>query len=226
MVFVTSDIHGEYDKFIEILKQIQLKDTDTLYVLGDVVDRGPHPIKVLLKLMEMPNALCIVGNHELMALDGLRLLNTKIGKLLEPVLKEALREMRPNSEGLIFYDHVKKSIISTSQVNCLFRRICEKAGLELAGQHALRHTFATRCIEAGVPALVLKNWMGHTDIHITLDTYADVFARMNAGAVEMLDTKMKDIVPVMLTEIEDDEQDLKHELCSAPYKSIGAPHKI
>ena len=54
MVFVTSDIHGEYDKFIEILKQIQLKDTDTLYVLGDVVDRGPHPIKVLLKLMEMP----------------------------------------------------------------------------------------------------------------------------------------------------------------------------
>lgn len=78
MVFVTSDIHGEYDKFIEILKQIQLKDTDTLYVLGDVVDRGPHPIKVLLKLMEMPNALCIVGNHELMALDGLRFLNTKI----------------------------------------------------------------------------------------------------------------------------------------------------
>ena len=78
MNYVTSDIHGEYDKFIEILEQIRLQDTDTLYVLGDVVDRGPHPIKTLLKLMEMPNAICIVGNHELMALDGLRFLNTKI----------------------------------------------------------------------------------------------------------------------------------------------------
>ena len=78
MVYVISDIHGEYDKFIELLGKIQLKDSDTLYILGDVVDRGPHPIKVLLKIMEMPNAVCIVGNHELMALDGLRFLNTQI----------------------------------------------------------------------------------------------------------------------------------------------------
>ena len=28
--------------------------------------------------MEMPNAVCFVGNHELMALDGLRFLNTQI----------------------------------------------------------------------------------------------------------------------------------------------------
>ena len=53
--YVTSDIHGEYDLFIRLLEKIQLKDKDTLYVLGDVVDRGPHPIKTLLKLMEMPN---------------------------------------------------------------------------------------------------------------------------------------------------------------------------
>ena len=74
--------------------------------------------------------------------------------------------------------------------------------------------------------LTVNGAMGHTDIHITLDTYADVFARMNAGAVEMLDTKMKDIVPVLQAGMEDDQRDLKHELYSAPYKSIGAPHKI
>ena len=78
MNYVISDIHGYYDQFEEILNQIQLKWTDTLYVLGDVVDYGPNPIKTLLKLMEMPNAVCIVGNHELMALDGLRFLNTQI----------------------------------------------------------------------------------------------------------------------------------------------------
>lgn len=78
MNYVISDIHGYYDQFIELLDLKQLKDTDTLYVLGDVVDRGPNPIKTLLKLMEMSNAVCIVGNHELMALDGLRFLNTQI----------------------------------------------------------------------------------------------------------------------------------------------------
>ena len=78
MNYVISDIHGYYEQFIEIIESIQIKETDTLYVLGDVVDRGPNPIKTLMKLMEMPNAICIVGNHELMALDGLRFLNTQI----------------------------------------------------------------------------------------------------------------------------------------------------
>ena len=93
MVYVTGDIHGMYDKFVELLEMIQLKDEDTLYVLGDVVDRGPHPIRTLLKLMEMPNVVCIVGNHELMALDGLRFLNTEI---TEESLKSADTEMLGN----------------------------------------------------------------------------------------------------------------------------------
>ncbi len=76
--YVISDIHGEYDKFLELLDKIQLKETDTLYVLGDVLDRGPHPIKTLRKLMDMPNVICIVGNHELMALECLEFLMKEI----------------------------------------------------------------------------------------------------------------------------------------------------
>lgn len=64
--------------FMELLETIHFKETDTLYVLGDVLDRGPHPIKVLRKLMEMPNAICMVGNHELMALECLEFLMKEI----------------------------------------------------------------------------------------------------------------------------------------------------
>mgnify|MGYP002770559231 FL=1 len=74
--YVISDIHGQYDMFMELLEKIPLKDSDTLYILGDVVDRGPHPIKTLQKLKEMPNVICMVGNHELMALRCLKLLMT------------------------------------------------------------------------------------------------------------------------------------------------------
>ena len=76
--YVLSDIHGEYDMFIDILEKINLQDEDTLYVLGDVVDRGPNPVKTLLKLMEMPNAICIVGNHEVMAVECLTFLKKEI----------------------------------------------------------------------------------------------------------------------------------------------------
>ena len=76
--YVISDIHGEYDKFIKLLDIIGFDSEDTLYILGDVLDRGPHPIKTMLKLMEMPNAVCIVGNHEVMAITCLKLLVKEI----------------------------------------------------------------------------------------------------------------------------------------------------
>lgn len=78
--YVMSDIHGEYDQLIELLNKIELKDNDILYVLGDMVDRGPNPIKVVKKFMEMPNVIPIVGNHEYMALCCLDFLCKEITK--------------------------------------------------------------------------------------------------------------------------------------------------
>ena len=98
--YVISDIHGQYDLFIKMLEKIGLKDEDTLYVLGDVLDRGPHPIRTLKKLMEMPNAICIVGNHELMALECLKF-------LMQEVTEESLATLdREILEGyLIWIEH-------------------------------------------------------------------------------------------------------------------------
>lgn len=110
-----------------------------------------------------------------------------VNNRLKAVLVQALDEMRENPEDLVFYNHLKGGIIETQQVNSFYKRICQKAKIEMTGQHALRHTFATRCIEADIPAIVLKKWLGHTNIHITLDTYADVFDRMHLGAINKLD---------------------------------------
>ncbi|MCR4851757.1 MAG: serine/threonine protein phosphatase [Lachnospiraceae bacterium] len=98
--YVISDIHGQYDLFMKMLEKISLKDEDTLYVLGDVLDRGPHPIRVLRKLMEMPNTICIVGNHELMALECLKF-------LMQEVTEESLAGLdRDMLEGyLIWIEH-------------------------------------------------------------------------------------------------------------------------
>lgn len=116
-----------------------------------------------------------------------------INKALEPVLQEAMERKRRNLLGLVFYDHLKNDLITTSQVNCFFHRICKKAGISVRGQHALRHTFATRCIEADVPPVVLKKWLGHKDIHMTLDIYADVFDSMHNSAMEKFEGHVLDM---------------------------------
>lgn len=117
-----------------------------------------------------------------------------ISSKLKPVLEEALAQMKDNPKGLIFTDHKSNDVVPTGTVNNFFNRVCKSAGIEIQGQHALRHTFATRCIEAGIDAIVLKNWLGHTDIHVTLDTYSDVFDRMNLGAISKLDALMDSVM--------------------------------
>lgn len=71
MIYVLSDIHGNLRRFNAILTQIQLQPEDTLYILGDVIDRHRDGIPILRKIMSMPNAKMLLGNHEYMMLRAL-----------------------------------------------------------------------------------------------------------------------------------------------------------
>ena len=49
------------------MSAIDLRPDDALYVLGDVIDRGPDGCKILLDMMGRPNVIPILGNHEFTA---------------------------------------------------------------------------------------------------------------------------------------------------------------
>lgn len=78
MIYVMSDIHGCYEEYLEALRMIDFKDDDQLYVLGDMVDRGKEPIKLLKDMMSRHNVFPLLGNHEYMALTVLRKLCVEI----------------------------------------------------------------------------------------------------------------------------------------------------
>lgn len=78
MIYCISDIHGSYDRYQELLEKIRFCEKDTLYILGDVVDRGPQPMRVLLDMMARPNVIPVMGNHEFMAVCCLRALAKEI----------------------------------------------------------------------------------------------------------------------------------------------------
>ena len=69
MVYVMSDLHGEILRWQDMLKKIQFSDSDTLYVLGDCMDRNPHGVEIMLDIMSRPNVKYIQGNHDIMCLD-------------------------------------------------------------------------------------------------------------------------------------------------------------
>lgn len=71
MIYALSDIHGNLRRYESMLEQIDLQATDTLYILGDVIDRHPGGIRLLRRIMEMPNARMLLGNHEYMMMRAL-----------------------------------------------------------------------------------------------------------------------------------------------------------
>ncbi len=71
MIYCMADIHGEHDRFVKMLETIEFSEEDTLYVIGDVIDRNPGGIDILQKIMATPNILLLLGNHEQMCVDTL-----------------------------------------------------------------------------------------------------------------------------------------------------------
>ncbi len=52
-----------------------------------------------------------------------------------------------------------------------YKRILKKAGIDDYSFHALRHTFATRCMEMGFDIKSLSEILGHANVNITLQRY-------------------------------------------------------
>lgn len=67
MIYAMSDLHGCYDKYIKMLEKIKFNDTDTLYILGDIVDRGPDGMKIWQDIIKRKNVIALRGNHDFLA---------------------------------------------------------------------------------------------------------------------------------------------------------------
>lgn len=99
MIYITSDIHGEYDQLMQLLEKVSFSDKDMLYVLGDVIDRGPKSIETLEYMMEHKNIIPLVGNHEVMGVVCLRYLMetpTDNVRRIDPDMLDRLYEWKCN----------------------------------------------------------------------------------------------------------------------------------
>ena len=74
-IFLTSDIHGHYSMFEELLDKIKLTKKDLLIILGDSCDRGPKTYELYKKYYDLEkegyNIKHLRGNHEDMLIKAM-----------------------------------------------------------------------------------------------------------------------------------------------------------
>lgn len=83
---------------------------------------------------------------------------------------------------LLYGYHQSFAILSVHEGNVLrwnyiqneLTNVTKEAGLPRLTMHALRHTFATRCIEAGMRPKTLQVLLGHSSVDFTMNLYVHV----------------------------------------------------
>ena len=76
-----------------------------------------------------------------------------------------------NMKDLVFVNFRTGMPAKNSSYDTHLYKLCDKAGIDHFCMHALRHTFATRCIEFGIRPKVLQQILGHASLKTTMDRY-------------------------------------------------------
>lgn len=105
-IAVFSDIHGNFDAFVQVLADMGNCHIDSMYCLGDNIGYGPEPEKVLL-LLKHGNVPSVIGNHEMACLDPSML--DMFNPMASESLEKTIQMLSPQSFD--FISHFKKSLV-------------------------------------------------------------------------------------------------------------------
>ena len=157
--------------------------------IGEVLALSTKTIDLENKLLYVKRTLtndkefAIILGNKTKTYSGNRTL--PIPDFLVPIFEEQLKYANGNLHNLIFTTN--DNYIRTSAINKELKRIFDeelKTSSKNISTHCLRHTYGTRCIEAGMTAVVLQRLMGHKDVTDTLNTYTSVFNKFKEDELE------------------------------------------
>ena len=128
---------------------------------------------------------------------------SKSGYRKEPLTEEAIKILLDQKEKLkklkvvsleysdsVFLSRKGEPTKNSAYDSSLFK-LCDKAGIERFSMHVLRHTFATRCIEANMRPKTLQVILGHANVGITMNLYVHVTEDERQNEVRKIESALK-----------------------------------
>lgn len=165
----------KYRNIIMLMLYTGMRVGETLALTRTAINLKEETISIKVSLTKDSKGKVIMGSTT-KTYNSIRTI--KMISVVKDVIDDSLKAYSPNMDELIFFDSIDKSLISPVEVNCYLKRICKKYDIAPhIHNHMLRHTYATRCIESGMTAVVLAKKLGHKDVSITLNTYTSVFSK-------------------------------------------------
>lgn len=132
-VWVTTDLHGNYDLWAQI--KAFLKEDDTLIFLGDAVDRGNRGFEIFMELLNDERVCYLRGNHEEMMADAY--LIPEDSKILQHWLKNGGNATKVNIDSLNLDWETKKELMrKVYQLPCYAEYTSDANGLKFILCHA------------------------------------------------------------------------------------------
>ena len=101
-----------------------------------------------------------------------------------PIINQ-MRLAENHKENILFVNS-QGNYADPKNANKFLKSTLKKVDINDITTHSLRHTYGTRCIEAGMRAVALQRLMGHSDISVTMNTYVSVFNKYKEAELEKL----------------------------------------
>lgn len=193
------ELEKDYDEYTDIF----YLSTYTGMRIGEILSLSPKDIDLENNIIHVNKTLTInKDNKHIIGKSTKTYAGTRdipITKLIKNIFVK-----RSNCQNETLFSSNNK-IILPATINSHFKRICKNANIRIkitkkkkhkedekeinlkssnVNTHMLRHTYATRCIESGMSAVVLSKLLGHADIETTLNTYTSVFNKFKEDEIK------------------------------------------
>lgn len=114
--------------------------------------------------------------------------------------RHGTRHCEPQFQDLLFVTKFNTPVIEQTFIDAIDRIINEMnltrdvlEEFERITPHCFRHTFATRCFEAGMKPKVLQKILGHATLQMTMDLYAHVLPQSQMDEMGLLEGEMEKV---------------------------------
>ena len=200
----------EQKLFIKELEKSYDEYTDIFYIaiytgmrIGEILALSPKDIDLNNNIIHINKTLTKDSNDKVIIGTTTKTYSgTRDIPITELIKSICLKSSDCQNETFFSYNN---KLILTCTINAHFKRICKNANIRVinikkkkhkedekkvnlkssnVNTHMLRHTYATRCIESGMSAVVLSKLLGHKDIETTLNTYTSVFNRFKEDEIQ------------------------------------------